>query len=90
MGSRSGPGRRGGRSPIARWLLLEQGFERLVLRAAPGNIESQRVAEKAGFTREGVARNAGFTNDGRVDLVVFSLVPSDLETAEPDRVQQKP
>lgn len=63
---------------IARWLLLEQHFERLVLRAATGNIASQRVAEKAGFTREGVARNAGFTNQGRVDLVVFSLVPADL------------
>ena len=64
---------------IARWLLLEQGFERMVLRAATGNTASQRVAEKAGFTREGVARNAGFTNDGRVDLVVFSLIPADLE-----------
>jgi len=63
---------------IARWLLVEQGFERLGLRAAPGNLASQRVAEKAGFTREGIARNAGFTNDGRIDLVVFSLVPRDL------------
>lgn len=63
---------------IARWLLLEQGFERVGLRAAPGNAASQRVAEKAGFTREGVARNAGFTNAGRVDLVVFSLIRSDL------------
>jgi RimJ/RimL family protein N-acetyltransferase len=67
---------------VARWLLLEQRFERLVLRAATGNHASQRVAEKAGMTREGVARNAGFTNSGRVDLVVFSLTPADL-TAEP-------
>jgi RimJ/RimL family protein N-acetyltransferase len=64
---------------IARWLLGDQGFERLMLRAAPGNAASLRVAEKAGFTREGVARNAGFTNSGRVDLVVFSIVSSDLE-----------
>lgn len=63
---------------IARWLLLEQGFERMILRAATGNAASQRVAEKAGFTREGVARNAGFTNTGRVDLVVFSLILADL------------
>lgn len=66
---------------VARWLILEQGFERLALRAAPGNSASRRVAEKAGFTREGVARNAGFTNDGPVDLVVFSLIRADL--AEP-------
>ncbi|HET8777910.1 MAG TPA: GNAT family N-acetyltransferase [Candidatus Limnocylindria bacterium] len=63
---------------IARWLLVEQRFERMVLRAATGNLASQRVAEKAGLTREGIARNAGFTNHGRVDLVVFSLVPADL------------
>ncbi len=64
---------------IASWLLVEQRFERMVLRAATGNLASQRVAEKAGFTREGIARSAGFTNDGRVDLVVFSLVRSDLD-----------
>ena len=63
---------------IARWL-LEQGFERMVLRAAPGNAASLRMAEKAAFTREGVARNAGLTNSGRVDLVVFSLIRTDLE-----------
>jgi RimJ/RimL family protein N-acetyltransferase len=64
---------------ISRWLLVEQRFERLVLRAATGNLASERVAGKAGFTREGVARNAGFNNAGRVDLVVFSLVPTDLD-----------
>jgi len=63
---------------IARWLLMEQRFERLVLRAATGNRASQRVAEKAGLTREGIARNAGFTTAGRVDLVVFSLVAPEL------------
>jgi RimJ/RimL family protein N-acetyltransferase len=63
---------------VGRWLLTEQGFERLALRAAPGNAASRRVAEKAGFTREGVARNAGFTNAGRVDLIVYSLIRSDL------------
>lgn len=63
---------------IAGWLLVEQRFERLVLRAATGNRASQRVAEKAGMTREGVARNAGFTRSGRVDLAVFSFTPADL------------
>lgn len=62
---------------VARWLLVEQRFERMVLRAATGNTASQRVAEKAGFVREGVARNAGFTNAGRTDLIVFSLIRSD-------------
>ncbi|MFF3946404.1 GNAT family N-acetyltransferase [Streptomyces sp. NPDC001902] len=63
---------------LATWLLAEQGFQRLELRAATGNTASQRVATKAGLRREGVLRNAGFVHTGRVDLVVFSLVPGDL------------
>ncbi len=73
---------------IARWLLHEQGFERMVLRAATGNLASQRVAEKAGFLREGIARNAGFTNSGRVDLVVFSCIPSDRCSGRRDEVMK--
>jgi RimJ/RimL family protein N-acetyltransferase len=63
---------------VARWLLVDQQFERLALRHAPDNLPSRRVAEKAGFTEEGTLRNAGFTNAGRVDLVIWSLVRSDL------------
>ncbi|MGP3961552.1 GNAT family N-acetyltransferase [Nonomuraea sp. 3N208] len=59
---------------VARWLFECHGFRRLQLRVAVGNPESQRVAEKAGFSREGVAR-ASLAGE---DLVVFSLVPSDL------------
>jgi RimJ/RimL family protein N-acetyltransferase len=63
---------------LSEWALHEQGFERVQLRAATGNAASNRVAEKAGFTREGVARNAGTVPGGRVDLVVWSLVAGDL------------
>ena len=63
---------------VAAALIRELGFERIELRIAPANIASQRVAEKAGFTREGVARNAGFTSEGRIDLTIWSLIPSDL------------
>lgn len=59
---------------IARWLFGVQGFQRLTLRTAVPNTASQRVAEKAGFVREGVARNALHGDD----LVVYSLIPSDL------------
>ncbi|GAA2206459.1 hypothetical protein GCM10009850_019170 [Nonomuraea monospora] len=59
---------------IARWLFEQHGFARLQLRAAPANTASQRVAEKAGFVREGVAR----ASLGGEDLVVYSLIPSDL------------
>lgn len=59
---------------VARWLFDKQGFQRLQLRAAVSNLASQRVAEKAGFTREGVARNGA----GKEDLVVYGLIPGDL------------
>ena len=63
---------------ISEWMLRDRGFERVELRAATGNLASQRVAEKAGFLREGVARNAGRVHGGRVDLVVYSLTRADL------------
>ena len=40
-------------------LILEHGFQRIELRVAPGNTASRRVAEKAGFSYEGLLRNAG-------------------------------
>jgi len=63
---------------VTRYALTEAGLHRVVIRVAPGNTASIRVAEKAGFIREGVARNAGAVHDGRVDLVVFSLIRPDL------------
>lgn len=63
---------------LARWALEKQGLERVELRAATGNIASQRAAERAGFVREGVLRNAGHLHDGRVDLIVYSLIRGDL------------
>jgi [ribosomal protein S5]-alanine N-acetyltransferase len=59
-------------------LILEHAFQRIELRVAPGNVASRRVAEKAGFTYEGLLRNAGRVHSGRVDLEVWSLVAADL------------
>lgn len=62
-------------------LILEHGMQRVELRVAAGNVASRRVAEKAGFTHEGLLRNAGVVDSGRVDLSVWSLVPADLRAA---------
>ena len=64
---------------IARWAFNEVGVQRLELTTAPENVASQRVAERAGFTREGVLRGLVATKDnGRQDTVLFSLLPADL------------
>lgn len=63
----------------ASWALPELRLARLQLHTDPGNVASQRVAERAGFTREGVLRAYDARRDGtRADAVVYSLLPQDL------------
>ena len=64
---------------VARWAFDALGVQRIELTTAPENVASQRVAERVGFTREGVLRGLVATkNDGRRDNVLFSLLPADL------------
>jgi [ribosomal protein S5]-alanine N-acetyltransferase len=63
----------------SRWALRELGLARLGLFAEPSNVHSQRVAERAGFHREGVLRSWAEIDGRRVDYAVFSLLPADLE-----------
>jgi len=64
----------------ARWS-FDCGCERLQLRADAENEPSLRVAERAGFTREGVQRSARYNPrlGRRMDFVVFSLLPGELD-----------
>lgn len=57
---------------------FEKGMHRIELVAALTNHASQRVAERAGFHREGVLRQAIMIRDGRVDAVLYSLLASEL------------
>lgn len=60
---------------VAGWAFSRAGMARLEIGAAVGNVASQRVAERAGFRREGVARMRLPTPDGgRTDEVRFGLV----------------
>ncbi|WDZ84891.1 GNAT family N-acetyltransferase [Micromonospora cathayae] len=59
-------------------LIMEHGFQRVELRVAPGNVASRRVAEKAGFSYEGLLRNAGYVRGNRTDLELWSFVAADL------------
>jgi RimJ/RimL family protein N-acetyltransferase len=66
---------------LARWALAEWGVARLEIHVRPDNPASQRVAERAGFTREGVLRSYLELRGRRYDSVVFSLLPDDVGSA---------
>jgi RimJ/RimL family protein N-acetyltransferase len=72
--------RRGIATTIAR-LLAEHAFslgiERVAAYVNVGNTASERVVERAGFTREGVVRSMPKPDGRRVDKTLFSLLPGD-------------
>lgn len=77
---RSGARRRGAATRAVRlasqWVFEECAVERLQLRADALNLASQGVAERAGFTREGVLRSIRYSRrqERRVDFVLYSLL----------------
>jgi RimJ/RimL family protein N-acetyltransferase len=62
---------------LAEWGITELGLTRIQWRAEVGNDASRRVAEKAGFTMEGLVRQ-GYDQDGRRrDCWIASLLATD-------------
>jgi RimJ/RimL family protein N-acetyltransferase len=59
---------------VSQWALSMGGIQRAWLTANTDNVASIRVAEKAGFTREGTLRRAGLETDGLHDLALFALL----------------
>jgi len=63
---------------VTRWVFETTEMRRIELRAGLDNTASLRVAEKAGFVREGVLRAAEMGENGPRDIVVFGILRSDL------------
>ncbi len=63
---------------VSRWAYEELDVARLGLLAAASNRASQRVAELAGFVREGVLRSYAEVDGGREDYVCYSLLPDEV------------
>jgi len=59
---------------------FQSGAARVQLRVDPENVSSRRVAEKAGFTLEGVLRSAHWNPrlGRRQDWAMYSLLPGEL------------
>jgi ribosomal-protein-alanine N-acetyltransferase len=70
---------------FARWAFgAYRELVRLSLFTLPANGASQRVAEHAGFVREGLLRQWNHTAGFPEDVVMFSQIRSDLDEADDD------
>ena len=68
---------------FARWAFeAYRDLIRISLFTLPDNTASQRVAEHAGFTREGLLRQWNHTAGFPEDVVMFSLVREDLASTD--------
>jgi RimJ/RimL family protein N-acetyltransferase len=65
---------------ISRWGFEALGLLRVDLLAGTANQPSQRVAERAGFTREALLRSYMRTRDGRQDMIAYGLLATDPES----------
>lgn len=61
-------------SLLAHWAFEELPVDRLELEVDADNIASQRVAEAAGFQREGLLRARRLRPDGRCDSIFYGLL----------------
>jgi RimJ/RimL family protein N-acetyltransferase len=62
---------------LTRWALDDVQALRVYLLVAVENVGSQRVAERAGYIREGVLRSMHLKGEERGDTIVYSRLPSD-------------
>ena len=72
--------RRGVATTIARMLAehaFSLGMERVAAYVNVGNTASERVADRAGFTREGVVRSMPKPDGRRIDKTLYSLLPGE-------------
>jgi RimJ/RimL family protein N-acetyltransferase len=62
---------------VTRWGFEELGLERLELRIDVTNLASERVAQRAGYRREGVLRNVHVKEGLRSDTGIWSRLATD-------------
>jgi RimJ/RimL family protein N-acetyltransferase len=62
---------------LSAWAFSALGLARLQVSIAPENAASVRVAEKAGFRREGLLRSFKVIRGERVDSLMYSRLPND-------------
>jgi RimJ/RimL family protein N-acetyltransferase len=66
---------------LTRWALEGEGLERVTLLIDAANGGSRKVAERAGYTLDGILRNAYVKPGVRTDTYVYSCLRSELSGA---------
>jgi RimJ/RimL family protein N-acetyltransferase len=66
---------------LTEWAFAEAGAMRAYLLIDTGNVASRRVAERCGYVQEGVLRSVHLKQDRRVDLTLWSRLPTDPDPA---------
>jgi len=64
---------------LVRWAFITMQLARIEITTHPDNVASLAVARKCGFVAEGVLRSYREHHGERVDLVMCSLLPADLD-----------
>jgi len=62
---------------VTEWAFASLGLERIQLKIDQRNAASIRVAEKAGYQREGLLRSVVNIRGNRIDGLVYSRLPAD-------------
>jgi ribosomal-protein-alanine N-acetyltransferase len=62
---------------LCNWLFEDLRLARIQLLAEPDNVASWRVAERVGFTREGLLRSWTEMKGRRRDFYIYSLLPGE-------------
>lgn len=70
---------------LLQYLFDEVEVNRIMLRAAVGNIRSRAVAERLGFTLEGVQRQALILDEVPTDSAMYSLLVSEWKAMSDER-----
>ena len=73
-------------SLFADYLFQSKPIHRLQLLIAEGNVASERVAEKCGFTYEGTARQAMFARGQHRDMEMYALLRDEVNGCLPYRL----
>jgi RimJ/RimL family protein N-acetyltransferase len=73
---------------VGRWALTDGGMRRVQLRSRVDNVASLRVAEKAGYQREGTLRMAEQDGCEAHDLAVFSMIATGATTDNRPEAEQ--